>query len=104
MAIGESQRVMYERGKGGRQPAPSQWARLTGETGGDVRPVKAPQASQARPAPHIVGSLFARAKPAREKCLPCQREVPSVSEAEGFLAVCGCNGQSGKARRNPPGR
>ena len=33
-------------------------------TGGGVRPVKAPQASQARPAPHCVGRLFARAKPA----------------------------------------
>ena len=41
---------------------------------------------------------------AREESLPCQREVPSASEAEGFLAVCGCNGQSGKARRNPPVR
>ena len=41
---------------------------------------------------------------AREKSLPCQREVPSASEAEGFLAVRGCNEQSGKARRNPPGR
>ena len=41
---------------------------------------------------------------AREKSLPCQREVPSASEAEGFLAVCGGNGQSGKARRNPPVR
>ena len=39
---------------------------------------------------------------ARERSLPCQREVPSASEAEGFPAVCGCNGQSGKARRNPP--
>ena len=41
---------------------------------------------------------------ARERSLPCQREVPSASEAEGFHAVCGCNGHSGKARRNPPGR
>ena len=41
---------------------------------------------------------------ARERSLPCQREVPSASEAEGFLAVCGGNGQSGKARRNPPVR
>mgnify|MGYP004554087383 CR=1 FL=1 len=39
---------------------------------------------------------------ARERSLPCQREVPSASEAEGFLAVCGGNGQPGKARRNPP--
>ena len=38
------------------------------------------------------------------RSLPCQREVPSASEAEGLPAVCGCNGQSGKARRNPPGR
>ena len=41
---------------------------------------------------------------ARERSLPCQREVPSASEAEGFPAVCGCNGQFGKARRNPPVR
>ena len=41
---------------------------------------------------------------AREESLPCQREVPSASEAEGFLAVCEYDGQSGKARRNPPGR
>ena len=41
---------------------------------------------------------------ARERSLPCQREVPSASEAEGFLAVCGGNGQSGKAHRNPPVR
>ena len=40
---------------------------------------------------------------ARERSLPCQREVPSASEAEGFLAVCGGNGQSGKARRSPSG-
>ena len=39
---------------------------------------------------------------ARERSLPCQREVPSASEAEGFPAVCGGNRQSGKARRNPP--
>ena len=32
--------------------------------GGDAKPVKAPQASQARPAPHCVGRLFARAEPA----------------------------------------
>ena len=69
--------------------------------GGDARPVGTPQASQARPAP-LKGEPFAGE--AREGSLPCQREVPSASEAEGFLAVCGCNGQSGKARRNPPGR
>ena len=72
-------------------------------TGGDARPDKAPQASQARPAPHCVGRLFC-AGGARAESLPCQREVPSASEAEGFLAVYGRNGQFGKARRNPPGR
>ena len=30
--------------------------------------------------------------------------MPSVSEAEGFLPGCGCNGVYGKARRNPSGR
>ena len=35
--------------------------------------------------------------------LPCQREVPSASEAEGFLPVCGWDGQSRRARRNPSG-
>ena len=43
-----------------------------------------------------------RAGEAREESLPCQREVPSASEAEGFLAVCGCNGRRRKARRTPP--
>ena len=46
------------------------------------------------------GSLFAGC--ARENSLPCQREVPSASEAEGFLAVCWGNGRPRKARRNPP--
>ena len=36
--------------------------------------------------------------------LPCQREVPSVSEAEGFLPGCGVDGVLGKARQNPSGR
>ena len=36
-----------------------------------------------------------------EESLPCQREVPSASEAEGFLPVCGCDSAQGKARRNP---
>ena len=69
--------------------------------GSDARPVKAPQASQARPAP-LKGEPFAGG--ARGKSLPCQREVPSASEAEGFLVVCGGNGQPRKARRNPPVR
>ena len=46
---------------------------------------------------------FLRGRSPRES-LPCQREVPSASEAEGFPDVCGCNGQSGTARRNPPVR
>ena len=36
--------------------------------------------------------------------LPCQREVPSVSEAEGFPPGCGGDGVQGKARQNPSGR
>ena len=55
------------------------------------------------PAPFDKGAFFC-AGGARGRSLPCQREVPSASEAEGFLAVCGYDGQSGKARRNPPGR
>ena len=62
---------------------------------------------------------FARAKPAggaslvkdrlpraggRWRVAPEGELVPSASEAEGFLAVCGYDGQSGKARRNPPVR
>ena len=67
-----------------------------------VKPVKAPQAGLRGQLPTAWGAVCAGE--ARERSLPCQREVPSASEAEGFLAVCGCNGQSGKARRNPPGR
>ena len=80
--------VADERGKGGRQPAPLQWAGGGPLTGGDAKPVKAPQASQARPvlrtrtplslrdisprsgeSPHCVGRLFARAEPARKASL-----------------------------------
>ena len=68
--------------------------------GGNVKPVKAPQAGLRGQLPTAWGAFCAGE--AREKSLPCQREVPSASEAEGFLAVCGCNGQPRKARRNPP--
>ena len=95
--------VVHERGEGGRQPAPFAVGEECPGTSGDAKPVKAPQASQARPAPHCVGRLFC-AGGARAESLPCQREVPSASEAEGFLAVYGRNGQFGTARRNPPGR
>ena len=36
-----------ERGKGGRQPAPSQWAGGCPETGGNVRLVGIPQSANA---------------------------------------------------------
>ena len=62
-------KVVDERGKGGRQPAPSKLAGGYLLMGGGVKPAKAPQASQARPAPHCVGRLFARARPARKASL-----------------------------------
>ena len=74
-----------------------------GVTGRRRKARQSPSGRLARPAPFDKGAFFCVGG-AREKSLPCQREVPSASEAEGFLAVCGCNGQSGKARRNPPGR
>ena len=40
------------------------------------------------------GRLVARAKP-REKSLPCQREVPSASEAEGFIYIVSSMGVTG---------
>ena len=54
-------------------------------TGGNVKPVKAPQAGLRGQLPTAWGAFCA-------------------GEAEGFPAVCGGNGQSGKARRNPPVR
>ena len=42
---------------------------------------KAPQASQARPAPHCVGRIFARASPAWEP--PLSGEVTSEAKSEG---------------------
>ena len=71
-----------------------------------VKPVKAPQAGlrgqsfgpeplcRFATSPRAAGSHptawgAACAGEARERSLPCQREVPSVSEAEGFLAVYG---------------
>ena len=79
-----------------------QWAGGCPGMGSDGRPVKAPQAGLRGQLPTAWGAFCAGE--AREGSLPCQREVPSASEAEGFPAVCGGNGQSGKARRNPPGR
>ena len=52
-----------------------------------VKPVKAPQAGLRGQLPTAWGAVCAGK--ARERSLPCQREVPSVSEAEGFLAVYG---------------
>ena len=52
-----------------------------------VKPVKAPQAGLRGQLPTAWGAVCAGE--ARERSLSCQREVPSVSEAEGFLAVYG---------------
>ena len=52
-----------------------------------VKPVKAPQAGLRGQLPTAWGAFCAGE--ARERSLPCQREVPSVSEAEGFLVVYG---------------
>ena len=70
---------------------------------GNAGPDKAPQASQGSASSPHSGEPFCAGE-ARERSLPCQREVPSASEAEGFPAVCGSNGRPDKARRNPPGR
>ena len=69
---------------------------------GSAGPDKAPQASQGSASSPHSGEPFGAGE-AREESLPCQREVPSDSEAEGFLGVCGCNEQPGKARRDPSG-
>ena len=94
--------VAHERGKGGRQAGP--FAVGGGVTGnGWRRKARRNPSGLASSASSPVRGAFC-AGGAREGSLPCQREVPSASEAEGFPAVCGCNGQSGKARRNPPVR
>ena len=72
------------RGEGGRQPGPSQWTGGCPLTGYDTRPVKAPQASQARPAPHCVGRLL-RGRSPREKP-PHQGRWPR-SRPEGFAGL-----------------
>ena len=94
--------VADERGKGGRQPAPSSWREVARERVVTQSPSKPLRPAYAASSP-LRGAPFC-AGGARAESLPCQREVPSASEAEGFLAVYGRNGQSGKARRNPPGR
>ena len=91
---------MHERGEGGRQPAPLQWAEVDRERVVTQSPSKPLRPRRLGQLPTAWGAFYAGK--AREESLPCQREVPSASEAEGFLAVYGCNGQSGKARRNPP--
>ena len=61
-----------------------------------VQTGKAPQASQARPAPHVVGRLFARALPARKP--PLSGEVVERSDdREGLcpfavIAYCPASG------------
>ena len=94
------EQVADERGKGGRQAAPLQRERSARERVVTQSPSKPLRPRKLGQLPTAWGAFCAGE--AREKSLPCQREVPSASEAEGFLAVCGCNGQSGKARRNPP--
>ena len=90
-------------GREGRGRAAAHPFAVGGWLPGNGRPRKARQSPSglASSASSPDGAPFC-AGGARGKSLPCQREVPSASEAEGFPAVCGCNGQSGKARRNPP--
>ena len=60
-----------------------------GNVPGRDKAAKAPQASQARPAPHVVGSLFARAVPARKPPRTAGR-WPSETRPEGLLPPCRC--------------
>ena len=84
----------------GRRPRhPAEVARERVATQGPSKPLRPRKLGQL---PTAWGAFCAGE--ARAESLPCQREVPSASEAEGFLAVYGGNGQFGKARRNPPGR
>ena len=56
----------HEKGEGGRQPAPLQWAGGGPLTGCDVKPVKAPQAGLRGQLPTAWGA-FLRGQSPREK-------------------------------------
>ena len=86
---GRRGRVADEKGKGGRQPAPfpvDGWQRKARRNPSGL----ASSASSPDGEPFCAGE-------ARERSLPCQREVPSASEAEGFPACC-------QKKEQPPGR
>ena len=89
--------VVHERGKGGRQPVPLQWAGGCPGTGGDVRPVGTLQASQARPAP-LMGSLL-RGRSPREKP-PHQGRWPrkQAGGVRGLADGCPLMGYYGRLR------
>ena len=66
--------------------------------GSDARPVKAPQASQARPAPHCVGRLFARAKPAREASPSGEVAAKQAGGVRRLAGGCPLMGYYGRLR------
>ena len=88
---GRRGRVADERGKGGRQPAPFPL------TGGDAKPVGTLQASQARPAP-LMGSHFARAKPARGASPSGEVAAKQAGRVRGLADGCPLMGYYGRLR------
>ena len=84
------------RGRAAARPL-LQWAGGCPGTGGDGKPVKAPQASQARPAP-LKGAPFARAKPAREASPSGEVAAKQAGGVRGLAGGCPLMGYYGRLR------